>query len=312
MSVCTNNTGDFKVSIANCTKAIGLDDKAFKAYYLRSVAHQKQNQWDEAMVDIVAAIKLNPNDKSLRSHHAVVKEGKQKAAGKEKGAFQKFFAQGVYNEKVTPSKKYTLPTFDPENAQTYFDIGIGEKDEEGYEQGRVVFELFTKEVPKTADNFRALCTGEKGELYHYKGNKFHRIIQNFMMQGGDTTAGNGTGGMSIYGEKFEDEGVWFPHTHKGILSMANSGPNTNGSQFFICYRDTPHLDNKHTIYGRVIHGWDICEKAESVKTGQQDVPEKTIQIVDCGELKDADKLTADNADFLSNYAPKKAEATEED
>ena len=133
-----------------------------------------------------------------------------------------------------------------------------------------------------------------------------------MMQGGDTTAGNGTGGMSIYGEKFADEGVWFPHTHKGILSMANSGPNTNGSQFFICYRDTPHLDNKHTIYGRVIHGWDICEKAESVKTGASDVPEKPIQIVDCGELTNADKLTADNADFLSNYEAKKGEGCEED
>ena len=83
-----------------------------------------------------------------------------------------------------------------------------------------------------------------------------------MMQGGDTTAGNGTGGKSIYGEKFEDEGVWIPHTHKGVLSMANAGPNTNGSQFFICYGPTPHLDGKHTIFGRVISGWDICEKAE--------------------------------------------------
>ena len=128
------------------------------------------------MQDIVAAVKLNPNDKSLRSHHAVVKEGKTKAAGKEKNSYAKFFSQGVYNEKVVPSKKYSLPTFDPENAQSYFDIEIGEKGEEGHEAGRVVFELFTKEVPKTADNFRALCTGEKGDMYHYKGNKFHRII----------------------------------------------------------------------------------------------------------------------------------------
>ena len=113
--------------------------------------------------------------------------------------------------------------------QTYFDISIGDEGSEGYEKGRVVFEVFDKEVPKTAENFRAICTGEKGKPCHYEGVKFHRIIKGFMMQGGDTTNGNGTGGKSIYGEKFEDEGVWLPHTHKGVLSMANAGPNTNGS-----------------------------------------------------------------------------------
>jgi len=123
-----------------------------------------------------------------------------------------------------------------------------------------------------------------------------------MMQGGDTTMGNGTGGMSIYGSKFEDEGVWFPHTHKGVLSMANSGPNTNGSQFFICFKDTPHLNEKHTIYGRVISGWEICEKAEQVKTGANDVPEKTVQIADCGELTGDDKLGEEDCHFLITYA----------
>ena len=175
---------------------------------------------------------------------------------------------------------------------------IGTEGEEGYEKGRVVFELFTKEVPKTADNFRALCTGEKGEKLHYKGNKFHRVINGFMMQGGDTTMGNGTGGMSIYGDKFADEGVWLPHTHKGVLSMANSGPNTNGSQFFICYGATPHLDGKHTIYGRAISGYEICEKAENTKTGQQDKPVLPIEIADCGELTGDDKLTEETAEFL--------------
>ena len=88
-----------------------------------------------------------------------------------------------------------------------------------------------------------------------------------MMQGGDTTEGNGTGGKSIYGDKFRDEGIWLPHTHKGVLSMANSGPNTNGSQFFVCYGATPHLDEKHTIYGRCISGWNILEEAGEYKTG---------------------------------------------
>lgn len=108
--------------------------------------------------------------------------------------------------------------------------------------------------------------------------------------------------MSIYGEKFADEQVWLPHTHKGVLSMANAGPNTNGSQFFICYGPTPHLNGKHTIYGRVIHGYDICEKAEAVEKGASDKPLKNVRIIECGELTGDDKLTADNADFLATYS----------
>ena len=114
--------------------------------------------------------------------------------------------------------------------------------------------------------------------------------------------GNGTGGMSIYGDKFDDEQIWYPHTHKGILSMANAGPNTNGSQFFICYGPTPHLNQKHTIYGRVIHGYDICEKAENVEKGASDKPLKDVKIADCGELLGDDKLALDNADFLETYS----------
>ena len=254
------------------------------------------------MADIVAAIKLNPNDKNLRAHHATVKDGRTKATAKEKNAFAKFFQDGVYNEKAgAPTKHYALPKFKQDNVQTFFDITIGEEGQEGYEKGRVVFEVFSKDVPKTAENFRAICTGEKGKPCHYEGVKFHRIIKGFMMQGGDTTAGNGTGGVSIYGEKFEDEGVWLPHTHKGVLSMANAGPNTNGSQFFICYGPTPHLNEKHTIFGRVISGWDICAKAEAGETGRSDVPVKPVEIVACGELLGDDKLTAETADFLASY-----------
>jgi len=123
-----------------------------------------------------------------------------------------------------------------------------------------------------------------------------------MMQGGDTTAGNGTGGMSIYGERFEDEQVWYPHTHKGVLSMANAGPNTNGSQFFICYGATPHLNGKHTIFGRVISGYDICEKAEAVEKGASDKPLRNIKIAECGELPPNDKFSAEQADFLASYS----------
>lgn len=118
------------------------------------------------------------------------------------------------------------------------------------------------------------------------------------MQGGDTTNRNGTGGMSIYGSKFEDEGVWLPHTTGGLLSMANSGPNTNGSQFFITYKTTPWLDGKHTVFGRVISGFDICKRAEAIETGASDVPKQEVTVVDCGELKDEEKIQKEQVEKI--------------
>lgn len=162
------------------------------------------------------------------------------------------------------------------NPKVYFDVVIGNKPAE-----RITMEIFADVVPKTADNFRALCTGEKG--YGYKDSIFHRIIPGFMCQGGDFTNHNGTGGKSIYGEKFADENFTLKHTCAGQLSMANSGKDTNGSQFFLTTAVTSWLDGKHVVFGKVIDGLEFLKKMEACGSQSGAVNPK-VSIAACGQL----------------------------
>ena len=167
--------------------------------------------------------------------------------------------------------------------KVFFDIEI-----DGEKAGRIVFGLFGETVPKTAENFRALCTGEKGvgnagKALHFKNSVFHRIIPGFMAQGGDFTSGDGRGGESIYGSRFNDENFKLKHTKPHLLSMANAGPNTNGSQFFITFKETPWLDGRHVVFGEVIEGQDIVNELEKIGTGSGSTKKKAV-IVDSGEL----------------------------
>ncbi|KAI3806026.1 hypothetical protein L1987_21916 [Smallanthus sonchifolius] len=175
------------------------------------------------------------------------------------------------------------------NPSVFLDVSM-----DGSPAERIVIELFADVVPKTAENFRALCTGEKGigsttgKPLHYKGIVFHRIIKGFMLQGGDFSKQNGTGGESIYGGKFADENFKLDHSVPGMLSMANGGPNTNGSQFFIIFKRQPHLDGKHVVFGKVIKGMETVKKIEQLGT-PDGKPSGLVKITDCGEVSEDKK-----------------------
>jgi len=256
-----------------------------KALYWRAMAKFQVGDFKGCKADCVACCKADPKNKSARKLHKKAVAAVKEAKAKEKALYGGFFSKvSMYDDQPDVEVEEEIVHEGP-LPRVFFDITIGDE-----AAGRIEFELFNDYVPKTAENFRALCTGEKGtgttgKPLHYKGCTFHRCIKGFMLQGGDFTNGNGTGGESIYGAKFADENFKIKHDQPGLLSMANAGPGTNGSQFFITTVETPHLDGKHVVFGRVVSGMEVVRKIEDLPTKPGDVPEQPVVIADCGEIK---------------------------
>lgn len=280
MANCNNNMKNYKVTIESVNNALKIKSNA-KCYYFRAIAYANTGDIEKSKADYEELKKLIPSDPGVEYVKNLIEIKEKEKVIHDKKVSRSVLRQGLYDDKQIPSKPIAVPTtINPENPQVFLDIKIGDK-----EPKRVELELFKDKVPKTVENFRCLCTGEKGGNLHYKGSIFHRVIKDFMIQGGDYENSNGTGGRSIYGEKFEDENFFYAHSREGLLCMANAGPNTNGSQFFITLKDTPWLDGKHVVFGKVIKGMEVVKEVEAVETDPQDKPKSPVVIADCGEIK---------------------------
>lgn len=274
----------FKQAETHAKKSIEIDSQNSKAYFRLASAYYEMKDFKGAYETAKLGIDVEPHNKDLRELYKTSYDVFRNEAEKERLLYQKMFKSKEFYDPVKKAEYHSAS-----NPIVFFDIKVGDDQPQ-----RIEFELFSSVVPKTAENFKALCTGERGigksgKPLHFKDSIFHRLIKDFMLQGGDFTNANGTGGESIYGEKFNDENFNLKHVERGLLSMANSGHNTNGSQFFITFKKTEWLDNKHVVFGKVAKNIEFLDVLEQIPVGENDIPEKEIKIVDCGVVSNGEE-----------------------
>ena len=301
---CCDKQKEYHAVVNFATKGLKIKELP-KLYYFRAIANANNDDFSSAKSDLESLKKLlgekGETDEGVKYVKELIQKKEKEMRSQRKKYGRGIFSQNLYEDKALPVNPVAPPKEqNKENPVCFLDIKIGDN-----EPKRVEIELFKDKVPKTCENFRCLCTGEKGEKLHYKGSIFHRVIKNFMIQGGDFEKGNGTGGSSIYGQKFEDENFFYAHSREGLLCMANSGKDTNGSQFFITLKDTPWLDKKHVVFGQVIKGMEVVKEVEALETDSQDKPKTNVVIENCGEIKDGKEISP------STSRPKEEKPTEE-
>lgn len=279
IAMCDLKIKDYGDAISKCSEVLKKDENNVKALFRRGSAYTSFGMYDEAKSDLIKAAKLDPKNKSIHDEYNLLKEKIKEQKQKEKNVFGNMFKKvSLYDD-----QEDIVDPHSDKNPKVFLDIKQGDDNE----LGRIELELFQNIAPKTVENFRCMITGEKGEMdgkkLSYKGCSFHRIIKDFMIQGGDIVNGDGTGSISIYGGKFDDENFKLNFNEEGLLAMANSGPNTNGSQFFITTSTPTHLNGKHVVFGKVINGMDVVKKIENVEVNESK-PTVPVIISDCGML----------------------------
>jgi len=289
-AMCLLKIKRYSATVSACSSVIRVDEKNVKALYRRGLASMKTEDFPKAKNDLLLARSLDKKNKAVHKACSELKGAITAAKEKEKNMFANMFDKvSMYDDKKT-AELNVVPNANGDNPYVFFDIAQGDK-----KLGRIVMQLYMDVTPKTAGNFKAICTGDNDDKLTYKNSIFHRVIKDFMIQGGDITNADGTGGKSIYGDKFADENFHIKHTKGGLLSMANSGVNTNGSQFFITSKETPHLNGKHVVFGEVVEGMDVVRLVENVEKGESDKPKEDILIEDCGGIEWKKSVTEDPA-----------------